>query len=37
VTLEVESDDHLLILGQLELGEDPRDVLEVLSAIRARG
>jgi hypothetical protein len=37
VTLEVESDDHLLILGQLELGEDPRDVLDVLSALRAHG
>jgi hypothetical protein len=35
VTLEIESEDHLLILGRLELGEDPRDVLDVLSALRA--
>ncbi|MEC3974554.1 PH domain-containing protein [Amycolatopsis sp. H20-H5] len=36
-TLEVESGDHLLVFGRLDLGEDPRDVLDVLSALRAQG
>ncbi|MBN6035560.1 PH domain-containing protein [Amycolatopsis sp. 195334CR] len=39
-TLEIECEDippHLLVLGWLELGTDPRDVLDVLSALRARG
>jgi len=36
VTLEIDGDDHLVVLGWLELGEDPRDVLDVLSALRAR-
>jgi hypothetical protein len=36
VTLEIESEDVLLVFGRLELGEDPRDVLDVLSALRAR-
>jgi len=36
VTLEVDSEDSLVVLGWLELGEDPRDVLDVLSALRAR-
>jgi hypothetical protein len=35
VTLEVDSEDHLVVLGWLDLGEDPRDVLDVLSALRA--
>lgn len=34
VTLEIESGDLLLVLGWLELGADPRDVLEVLAAYR---
>jgi hypothetical protein len=36
ITLEVEAEDVLLIFGRLELGEDPHDVLDVLSALRAR-
>ncbi|WP_245633733.1 PH domain-containing protein [Amycolatopsis jejuensis] len=36
VTLELEHDDRLFIFGQLDLGEDPRDVLDVLTALRAR-
>ncbi|GAA3535093.1 PH domain-containing protein [Amycolatopsis ultiminotia] len=35
VTLEVEHGDQLFVFGQLDLGEDPRDVLEVLDAVRA--
>jgi hypothetical protein len=35
LTLEIDGDDHLVVLGWLELGEDPRDVLDVLSALRA--
>ncbi|MET8847031.1 PH domain-containing protein [Amycolatopsis sp. NPDC004625] len=37
VTLEVEHEDELYVFGWLDLGEDPRDVLEVLSTLRARG
>jgi hypothetical protein len=33
-TLEIEADDHLFIFGRLELGTDPRDVLDVLRALR---
>ena len=33
-TLEIESGDRLFVFGWLELGADPRDVLEVLSALR---
>ncbi|MFD2492893.1 PH domain-containing protein [Amycolatopsis jiangsuensis] len=36
VTLEVEHDDRLFVFGQLDLGEDPRDVLDVLDVLRAR-
>jgi hypothetical protein len=36
VTLEIEHDDQLYVFGWLELGEDPRDVLDVLSTLRAR-
>ncbi len=36
VTLEVEHDDELYVFGWLDLGEDPRDVLDVLSTLRAR-
>lgn len=36
VTLEIEHDDELFVFGWLELGEDPRDVLDVLSTLRAR-
>jgi hypothetical protein len=35
VTIEIDSEDSLVVLGWLELGEDPRDVLDVLSALRA--
>lgn len=34
VTLEIEHEDQLYVFGWLELGEDPRDVLDVLSALR---
>lgn len=34
-TLEIESGDQLFVFGWLELGEDPRDVLDVLSALRS--
>ncbi|NBH10401.1 PH domain-containing protein [Amycolatopsis sp. SID8362] len=37
VTLEVEHDEQLYVFGRLDLGEDPRDVLDVLSTLRARG
>jgi len=37
LTLEIDGDDHLIVLGWMELGEDPRDVLAVLSALRAHG
>jgi hypothetical protein len=36
VTLEIEHDDQLYVFGWLDLGEDPRDVLDVLSTLRAR-
>jgi hypothetical protein len=36
VTLEIEHEDQLFVFGWLELGEDPRDVLDVLSTLRAR-
>jgi len=36
VTLEIEHDDELYVFGWLDLGEDPRDVLDVLSTLRAR-
>jgi PH (Pleckstrin Homology) domain-containing protein len=36
VTLEIEQDDELYVFGWLDLGEDPRDVLDVLSTLRAR-
>jgi hypothetical protein len=36
VTLELEHEDQLYIFGQTDLGEDPRDVLDVLTALRAR-
>ena len=35
VTLEVEHDDQLYVFGWLDLGEDPRDVLDVLSTLRS--
>lgn len=34
--LEVEAEDLLLILGSLELGAEPRDVLDELSPLRPR-
>jgi hypothetical protein len=37
VTLEIDSEDHLVVLGWLDLGEDPREVLHVLSTLRAHG
>ncbi|WP_230863037.1 PH domain-containing protein [Amycolatopsis camponoti] len=37
VTLEIEHEDELYVFGWLDLGEDPRDVLDVLSTLRARG
>jgi hypothetical protein len=37
VTLEIEHDEQLYVFGWLDLGEDPRDVLDVLSTLRARG
>lgn len=36
VTLEVESGDHLLVFGRIDLGEDPRDVLDVLTAFKGQ-
>jgi hypothetical protein len=36
VTLEIEHDEQLYVFGWLDLGEDPRDVLDVLSTLRAR-
>jgi hypothetical protein len=36
VTLEIEHDDQLYVFGWLDLGEDPREVLDVLSTLRAR-
>lgn len=33
-TLEISVDEQLFILGRLELGEDPRDVFDVLSSLR---
>lgn len=35
VTLEIEAEDKLFVFGRMDLGEDPRDVLDVLSALRA--
>ena len=35
VTLEIEHDEQLYVFGWLELGEDPRDVLDVLSTLRS--
>ncbi|WIX86856.1 PH domain-containing protein [Amycolatopsis sp. DG1A-15b] len=35
VTLEVEHEDELYVFGWLDLGEDPRDVLDVLSTLRS--
>ncbi|WP_370945877.1 PH domain-containing protein [Amycolatopsis sp. cg5] len=35
VTLEIEAEDRLMVFGRMDLGEDPRDVLDVLSALRA--
>lgn len=35
-TLELESGDRLYVLGRLELGADPRDVLDILIALRAK-
>jgi hypothetical protein len=34
VTLELEYGDQLYVFGRLDLGEDPRDVMDVLSALR---
>jgi hypothetical protein len=36
VTLEIEHDEQFYVFGWLDLGEDPRDVLDVLSTLRAR-
>ncbi|WP_410576935.1 PH domain-containing protein [Amycolatopsis sp. lyj-108] len=36
VTLEVESGEHLLVFGRIDLGEDPRDVLDVLTALKGQ-
>jgi hypothetical protein len=36
VTLEIEHDEQLYVFGWLDLGEDPREVLDVLSTLRAR-
>ncbi|NYI88420.1 hypothetical protein HNR02_001743 [Amycolatopsis endophytica] len=33
-TLEIEAGEALFVFGWLELGEDPRDVLETLSGLR---
>ncbi|MFD2418037.1 PH domain-containing protein [Amycolatopsis pigmentata] len=33
-TLEIENGDQLFIFSRLELGTDPRDVLDVLTALR---
>jgi YD repeat-containing protein len=35
-TLEIESGDHLLVFGRIDLGEDPRDVLDVLTALKGQ-
>lgn len=34
LTLEVESGEHLLVFGRIDLGEDPRDVMDVLTALK---
>lgn len=34
-TLEISSGDQLFVFGWLELGTDPRDVLDVLSSLRS--
>jgi hypothetical protein len=36
VTLEIEYEDEFYVFGRLDLGEDPRDVLDVLSSLRAQ-
>ncbi|MFI5611306.1 PH domain-containing protein [Amycolatopsis sp. NPDC051903] len=36
VTLELEHGDELYIFGRTDLGEDPRDVLDVLTVLRSR-
>ncbi|WIX80691.1 PH domain-containing protein [Amycolatopsis carbonis] len=35
VTLELEHDDELYIFGRIDLGEDPRDVMDALTALRS--
>lgn len=35
VTLEIEHEEQLYVFGWLDLGEDPRDVLDVLSTLRS--
>ncbi len=35
-TLEVESGEHLLVFGRIDLGEDPRDVLDVLTTLKGQ-
>ncbi|MFD9962889.1 PH domain-containing protein [Amycolatopsis sp. NPDC058986] len=37
VTLEIEYEDELYVLGRLDLGTDPHDVVEALDDLRARG
>ncbi|WP_020669054.1 PH domain-containing protein [Amycolatopsis nigrescens] len=34
-TLELDADERFFVLGRLDLGEDPREVLDVLTALRA--
>ncbi len=36
LTLEIESAGHLLVFGRIDLGEDPRDVLDVLTALKGQ-
>ncbi|WP_414937099.1 PH domain-containing protein [Amycolatopsis sp. cmx-11-51] len=36
LTLEVESGEHLLVFGRIDLGEDPRDVMDVLTALKGQ-
>ncbi|QKV81415.1 PH domain-containing protein [Amycolatopsis sp. Hca4] len=35
VTLEIEHEEQLYVFGWLDLGEDPRDVLDFLSTLRS--
>lgn len=35
-TLEIESGEHLLVFGRIDLGEDPRDVLDILTALKGQ-